>query len=59
MRSDRLEVSPAFMARNFYGLPRNHEQITLVKDAWSVPQELPFHHDTLVPLRAGGTVSWR
>jgi len=31
----------------------------LVKDAWSVPQELPFHDDTLVPFRAGGTVSWR
>jgi dihydroorotase len=31
----------------------------LVREAWNVPTELPFHEDTLVPLRAGGTVGWR
>ena len=56
---DRLEGFASIHGPDFYGLPRNLDQITLVKDAWSVPQELPFHHDTLVPFRAGGTVSWR
>lgn len=56
---DRLEGFASIHGANFYGLPRNQDRITLVKDAWSVPQELPFHGDTLVPFRAGGTVSWR
>ena len=43
----------------FYGLPRNQEKITLVKEVWNVPKDLPFHKDALVPFRAGGTVGWR
>jgi dihydroorotase len=35
------------------------DRITLVKELWDVPKELPFHHDALVPFRAGGTISWR
>ena len=56
---DRLEGFASIHGPDFYGLPRNQDRITLVKEAWSVPQELPFHGDTLVPFRAGGTVSWR
>ena len=56
---DRLEGFASIHGPDFYGLPRNQDQITLVKRAWSVPQELPFHEGTLVPLRAGGTVSWK
>jgi len=56
---DRLEGFASLHGPDFYGLPRNQDQITLVKEAWSVPQELPFHEDALVPFRAGGIVSWR
>jgi len=56
---DKLEGFASIFGPGFYGLPRNQDQITLVKEAWNVPTELPFHEDTLVPLRAGGTVSWR
>lgn len=56
---DKLEAFASMHGPDFYGLPRNSDQITLVKEGWSVPQELPFHHDTLVPFRAGGTVGWR
>ncbi len=56
---DKLEGFASIFGPNFYGLPRNQDQITLVKEAWNVPPELPFHQDTLVPFRAGGTVSWR
>ena len=40
-------------------LPRNLDKITLVKEVWNVPKDLPFHKGTLVPFRAGGTVGWR
>ena len=43
----------------FYGLPRNTQKITLIKEIWDVPKELPYHKDTLVPFRSGGTVAWR
>ena len=56
---DKLEGFAGIFGPNFYGLPRNQDRITLVKEVWNVPQELPFHRDTLVPFRAGGTVSWR
>ena len=56
---DKLEAFASMHGPDFYGLPRNKERITLEKEAWSVPQELPFHRDTLVPFRAGGTVNWK
>jgi len=56
---DRLEGFASTHGPDFYGLPRNQDRITLVKEICNVPQELPFHDDTLVPFRAGGTVSWR
>ena len=56
---DKLEGFAAFFGPDFYGLPRNRERITLSKKAWSVPEELPYGADTLVPLRSGGTIAWR
>ncbi len=56
---DRLEGFASIHGPDFYGLPRNQDRVTLEKRAWSVPQTLPFHDDTLVPFRAGGMVSWR
>ena len=56
---EKLEGFASVFGPAFYGLPRNQDKITLVKEAWNVAQELPFHADTLVPFRAGGTVAWR
>ncbi len=56
---EKLEGFASVFGAAFYGLPRNKDKITLVKEAWTVPDELPYHHATLVPFRAGGTVSWR
>jgi dihydroorotase len=56
---DRLEAFASFHGADFYGLPRNSDKITLVKDSWKVPASQPFGDDVLVPLRAGETVSWR
>jgi dihydroorotase len=56
---DKLEGFASLFGPDFYGLPRNQDRIMLVKEAWNVPPELPFHQETLVPFRAGGTVGWR
>ena len=55
----RLEAFASFHGADFYGLPRNTERITLVKEAWSVPAVLAFGESGLVPLRAGELVAWR
>jgi dihydroorotase len=56
---DKLEGFASFYGADFYGLPRNTEQISLVKSSWDVPESLPFDGDVLVPLRAGQAVTWR
>jgi dihydroorotase len=56
---EKLEGFASVFGAGFYGLPRNTEKITLVKEIWDVPKEVPYHKDTLVPFRAGGTVAWR
>jgi dihydroorotase len=57
---DKLECFASFYGADFYGLPRNTEQITLVKESWLVPESLPFDGaDVLVPLRAGQVLQWK
>jgi dihydroorotase len=40
-------------------LPRNKDTITLSKQEWTIPQTLAFADETLIPLRAGESVSWK
>ena len=56
---DRLEGFASLHGPAFYGLPRNADTITLEREAWRVPETLPFGSDTVVPLRAGETLRWR
>ena len=56
---DKLEGFSSYFGADFYGLPRNKDTITLSKQEWTVPQTLAFADETLVPLRAGETVSWK
>lgn len=61
-RAGALDALEAFASRNgpaFYGLAPNRSTITLRRDSWPVPGELPMGVDTLVPFRAGGRVAWR
>ncbi|MGH8281090.1 MAG: dihydroorotase [Gammaproteobacteria bacterium] len=55
---DKLEAFAGFHGADFYGLARNREKITLVKDSWTVPDAYAFGEHQVVPLRAGQTVSW-
>jgi dihydroorotase len=55
-----LEAFASFHGADFYRLPRNQQQITLVKKTWTVPDSQPYvDGDTLIPLRAGENISWR
>ncbi|MEY3883128.1 MAG: hypothetical protein RIS87_304 [Pseudomonadota bacterium] len=56
---DKLEGFASFYGADFYGLPRNAEKITLLKESWIVPTSLPFDGDVLVPLRAGQALNWK
>lgn len=53
---DRLEGFASFHGPDFYGLPRNTEPITLLRENWTVNAE---HASGVVPLRAGETLAWR
>ena len=57
---DKLEAFASFNGPDWYGLPRNSGTITLVKENWTVPAEYSYiATDTIVPLRAGETLSWK
>jgi dihydroorotase len=56
---DRLEAFASFHGPDFYGLPRNSGKVSLVRESWEVPAELPFGDATVVPLRAGQKLAWR
>ena len=56
---DKLEAFASFYGADFYGLPRNSEKITLIKQSWTVPNELPLGDESLVPLRAGQQIHWK
>jgi len=56
---DRLEGFASLHGPAFYGLPRNAERITLVREPTPVPDELPLGAQRLVPMRAGEALAWR
>ncbi len=56
---DKLEAFAAFHGADFYALPRNSAQITLVRESWKVQETLRFGDDELVPLGAGEMLPWK
>lgn len=56
---DKLEAFASFNGADFYGLPRNTDTITLVREPWTMPEQLPLADGNIVPLKAGETVHWR
>ncbi|RZT43128.1 dihydroorotase [Cupriavidus agavae] len=56
---DKLEAFASFNGPAFYGLPRNTGTLTLTREDWELPAELPYGETTLVPLRAGETMRWK
>ncbi|MEI8403186.1 MAG: dihydroorotase [Alcaligenaceae bacterium] len=56
---DRLEAFASFRGPDFYGLPRNKGIVTLTREPYVVPLEVPYGTETLVPLAAGETLPWK
>ena len=56
---DKLEGFASHHGPAFYGLPRNVGTVTLVRQAWVLPEALPFGDAVLKPLRGGETLAWR
>src|SRR3954470_13266862 len=44
---EKLEGFASHFGAQFYGLPRNEDKITLVRQDWTVPETLPFGEDEL------------
>ncbi|KJK23882.1 dihydroorotase [Burkholderiaceae bacterium 16] len=56
---DKLEAFASFNGPAFYSLPRNSGTLTLSRENWQLPAELPYGDTTLVPLRGGETLRWK
>ncbi|MBG7255855.1 dihydroorotase [Pseudomonas aeruginosa] len=56
---DKLEGFASLHGPDFYGLPRNTDRITLVREEWQAPASLPYGDFDVVPLRAGETLRWK
>ena len=56
---DKLEAFASFYGADFYGLPRNKNKITLIKESWQVPESLPYVGNQLIPFRAGQSIAWK
>lgn len=56
---DKLEGFASHFGADFYGLPRNTDTITLIKEPYLVPDHYDYMKgQSLVPLRAGETLNW-
>ncbi|CAG1769433.1 dihydroorotase [uncultured bacterium] len=52
---DKLEGFASFHGADFYGLPRNTDTITLIKQPWIIPNQ----YGDITPLKAGEPLNWR
>ena len=51
---DKLEGFASHFGPDFYRLPRNSGRVTLRREAFAVPADLPYGSDRLTPFRAAG-----
>lgn len=57
---DKLEAFASFNGADFYGLPRNTDTITLVKESWTPPVSFAYGEGAqLKPLRFGDALPWK
>lgn len=56
---DKLEAFASFNGPAFYGLPRNSGTVTLKRESWTIPAELPMGDATVVPLNGGESIGWK
>ncbi|KAL6778611.1 hypothetical protein ACKKBF_B15450 [Auxenochlorella protothecoides x Auxenochlorella symbiontica] len=58
-RLDRLEGFASLHGPDFYGLPRNADTVTLVREPWQVPASYQFGEGEVVPMWANQVCDWR
>ncbi len=61
---DRLEGFASHHGADFYGLPRNRQQITLSKEPHDLPESIApgspsDDNETIIPLMAGESITWK
>jgi len=56
---DKLEGFASFFGADFYRLPRNTQSISLQKQQWTVPASYQVADQTITPLKANETLSWK
>lgn len=56
---DKLEAFASHFGPDFYELPRNTNTITLVREPWTVPENLALGSNPLVPVKAGEVLNWK
>ena len=56
---DKLEAFASLNGPAFYGLEPNKGTITLKREQWTLPADLPFGDSKLIPLNAGETINWK
>ena len=60
--ADALENFEAFMSKygaDFYRMPQNQGRITLCRETWTMPDNLPYPDTALIPFRAGESLRWK
>ena len=55
---DKLEGFASHFGPDFYGLARNADTVTLIKQPWTVPASYPLGNDHVVPIKAESTIDW-
>jgi dihydroorotase len=56
---DKLNNFASGFGADFYQLPRHREEITLVRDSWTVAERLDLGPGHVVPFWAGCSIPWR
>ena len=56
---DKLEGFASHYGADFYRLPRNKRKIALVQETWTVPDNIAYLEDVLIPLGAGENLQWK
>jgi dihydroorotase len=56
---NKLEAFASFYMADFYGLPRNTKQLTLIKQSWKMPATFEFGEEQVIPVRAGERIEWQ
>ncbi len=54
-----MEGFASFNGPDFYKMPRNIEMVTLVKEAWTVPESYAFGDAVVIPMWSGLECPWR